>query len=47
MYSWGMGGEGDITNLRFPHKDGFIIPLNKEKLQRTYTVDTRYNDCPL
>lgn len=37
----------NITSLRLPHKDVFTMPLNKEQLHYTYTVDTRYKDEPL
>lgn len=32
-------GGGNTTNLRFPHKDGFTILLNKEQLRSTLTTD--------
>lgn len=36
-----------LQTLGFPRKDGFTIPLNKEKLIYIYIEGIRYNDSPL
>lgn len=40
-------GAAVFQTLGFPRKDGFTIPLNKEKLKNVYIEGVRYNDSLL